>query len=304
MPQRPIRRANGFTLVELLVVIGIIAVLLSILLPALAKARAAAQETRCENNIRQLGIGLLMYVNDYKGQIPCTGATGASTSKPIDKVTALSGTVYVGWGSQSLWFNAIPPYLNLAPYNDMQTQYMATNSGLPEIGQNSVWICPSATAQAVTSGDSPVTLDANMNYMLYGYAQPNQQGGVVQRPVCMSYCFNSKLNNTQSVYNNITQLTPPEAVCLLCEKRLTPGELNPSDKLVVANSLVAESLSQVEIEWKRFTARHRNGGFIFFVDGHVAWFNIDTLMSGPYVASQDNYNDPANVVWDPFGIEN
>lgn len=65
--QRPIR---GFTLVELLVVIGIIALLISILLPALNRARDAAQGVQCLNNIRQVTMGFQFFANSNRGAIP------------------------------------------------------------------------------------------------------------------------------------------------------------------------------------------------------------------------------------------
>src|SRR5580765_4664890 len=69
MHSRKSSRSPAFTLVELLVVVATIAILAGLLLPVLGKAKARAQRTRCQNNLKQLSLGWTMYFHDNEGRL-------------------------------------------------------------------------------------------------------------------------------------------------------------------------------------------------------------------------------------------
>lgn len=113
-------RRKAFTLVELLVVIGIIALLISILLPALSKARAQAIKVQCAAQLRQWGLGLTQYAGENRGNFPYNGP-------PV-------GTWCPNGGKDLSWTSTI--------VQQFTEEYLMRNKTLAEVGKNNVLFCP------------------------------------------------------------------------------------------------------------------------------------------------------------------
>lgn len=159
----------GFTLIELLVVIAIIAVLASMLLPALNKAREKASAARCVSNLRQIGFGAQLYFADYDDYVP--------TYKMYDNQA--DGKNYSYWWAR----DSIGGYLG---YTGGMTTSYATQ---PWAG--SVYDCPSNPLNSANNG-SP--LKSGSGTMNYGYNCV--QGGLL------------KASGTEPPFLRIGQISP------------------------------------------------------------------------------------------------
>jgi len=127
------RKKKGFTLIELLVVIAIIAILAAMLLPALSKAREKAREAACMNNLKQLGLAIMMYTNDYGEYLP---------------PAMLRGDV--------MWPNYLYPYFSSKKLS-LSDVYWRNIYLL----KKEIWTCPSAGARGGVTYIMPSALSLN-----------------------------------------------------------------------------------------------------------------------------------------------
>jgi prepilin-type N-terminal cleavage/methylation domain-containing protein/prepilin-type processing-associated H-X9-DG protein len=123
-------KAKGFTLIELLVVIAIIAILASILFPVFARARENARRSSCLSNLKQIGLGVMQYTQDYDEQLPYVEQ--ASSATPGNFAT-----------NYTIWAETLTPYLK-------STQ---------------IWYCPSNSTSNTPKAVADVTVAGiNMSY--------------------------------------------------------------------------------------------------------------------------------------------
>jgi prepilin-type processing-associated H-X9-DG protein/prepilin-type N-terminal cleavage/methylation domain-containing protein len=320
---------SGFTLVELLVVVGIIAVLIGILMPALTKARKAAYEAACMSNMRQWGIGIQMYVDQNRGALPSKGegADGSTQANAFGPIS--NGNGVVGYDDQYIWFNAIPPFVGGKSYYNILLDAYNGKGQVPQPGDHSIFVCPVAGPVGTYGKD----IVAGNYFLLYGvdssFQIMNSTGQVPAYQFKADFCYvwNSKLTTTitggdqDATGIKMSTLRPGSEVVIMTEKIVNPGEYqdpgvqrwsnaNPSVYINKGNmnskgSLV--NIAQPKADWTRFTARHNGGGNLLFADGHVQWYSWPQVQ---YPASQlpytsnSNANQPGKMLWSAYGPVN
>ena len=233
---------RGFTLIELLVVIAIIAILAAILFPVFARARENARRTNCISNLKQIGLGIMQYTQDYDERYPGVYSLINAADKTQDGQELISGF-------QS-WQQIIYPYVK----------------------SHQMYFCPNSPSQAGADiPSSPVTNPlARLLNSNYGY---NSYIGVRLAPISLSavqtpattymiaeagaYSFSQSdlKGNSGNAYSGTYYLPGGGANGVSC------------------TGVIAEFQSDCR------TGRHFDGVTVAFADGHTKWLKSGVLVA-------------------------
>ena len=265
-------RKKGFTLIELLVVIAIIAILAAILFPVFSKAREKARQASCLSNEKQIGLAMMMYLDDYDStypmafpELPTVGEGIPTLSSSVNNSTSVpSGNFLVDTDQSGImshcghyltWMDAIFPYLK----------------------NINVFTCPDAVQKTAPSYGYSAAFG--------GYGHVYYQGG------------------SSAVPTSETEVASPANVILVVDENLWYDLFScPADVWLARNgdlSYTPVGGSGTALGYNPF-AIHSNGANCVFADGHAKWVNDMDSNFDPTDAEYSNATWPDMPMWDPY----
>ena len=237
------RTERAFTLIELLVVVAIIALLISILLPSLQRAKDQGKAVKCASNERQLGLGLTYYVHE-------TGFYPADHLQPPGGQWMISWIprirAYADYQDDIFWCPATPSEFRWQP--SPRDDY---SGNLPTV------------AYGYRPGEKPLTAPRDEPFFSYGH---NGSG----TRLFTSKCYGMGMHTADSIdgAQDGRREVPERDI------------LRPADMIAIADSRGDASsdteISALRIRWSQFPGtRHFGGSEVLFADGHAVWMRLD-----------------------------
>ena len=244
---------RGFTLIELLVVIAIIAILAAILFPVFAKARAAAQKSNCQSNLKQLGAAFKMYLGDWKDTYPTNRQVSGGVLQPL----ATTNNPGIGLTDVSLLLPGVKP-TNLS-WVEALYPYME----MPSTDSNGAWECRAAAMRKPLAGSgsggatsrSYITYAMNLNLV-------EQPEGVIKGA--------DRLMLARELDAHANSMVRPNNISSTSALTPTYAFLNGADPLGTSTGKL-----------------HANGSHILFADSHVRAFDTQMMPTVPQYDAND-----------------
>ena len=246
------RRRKAFTLVELLVVIGIVAVLIAILLPALKTAREQARTVACQSNIRQILVAMMAYCSDNHGQLPLP-PTGRA--EPGNAFNMVPGTYQYDFsGDGALW-----PYFSRSP--DVRQRLFACPSDDP--------------SHFVGVATAPASVPGYFRNFSYNFSTR----------MVWRYAFPGRYATLHAVA--ISKVVHPDHKILVLEEENPGGAI--AEPVQTITALVPGNPMAVHETVYQLTIRHQGKANEGFADGHVGMLAPDDFPDLSTAAGFDAY---------------
>ena len=235
------RPGSAFTLIELLVVIAIIAILAAILFPVFAQAREKARQTACLSNTKEIGLALLMYLQD-------------SDEVVVPVATTAHGPMYTDL--RDLWYAQLNPYIKNGK---------ASTGGYHADYSSSVWRCPSDLSDITPDPSNP-----SAHFPSYGY----NYHFLANRPAAGTPYPPGVTSSDDPRYSSpiaISEIDRPAEMVF-------DGESGANTKLAPPyfdqwwNGVSVSDPKTRPNQWEK-PQRHANGSNYTFADGHAKWYN-------------------------------